>query len=93
MAKPKRVREDRRVVDVREPADPTLPLPSTSDPDIFAEEEHRPPEDGGVAQHPIHDSDTDDRTPEHFERESRRRSEIVPDLLPKASKGKVPSER
>ena len=27
----------------------------------------RPPEDGGVEQHPIHDSDTEDLGPEDFE--------------------------
>lgn len=27
----------------------------------------RPPEDGGVAQHPIHDSDVEDLGPEDFE--------------------------
>jgi hypothetical protein len=29
--------------------------------------ESRPPEDGGVAQHPIHDSDVEDLGPEDYE--------------------------
>ena len=98
MPKPKhaanaRAVKERRVVEPGEPADPTVPLPSSGDPDTTIDEEHRPSLDGGVRQHPIHDSDADDRTPEDFEEESTRRSEILPDLLPEASDGTVPSER
>jgi hypothetical protein len=55
--------------DVRR-TDPSVDLPPDSLPP--AEEETRL--DGGVAQHPVHDSDQEDRDPEDFERATDTRS-------------------
>jgi hypothetical protein len=35
----------------------------------LAQRDTRPPEDGGVAQHPVHDDDQEDLQPEDFEEE------------------------
>jgi hypothetical protein len=49
--------------DVVPSAPPTAPLPGEG----IAPSGSRPPEDGGVEQHPIHDSDVEDLGPEDFE--------------------------
>lgn len=77
-------------IETGEPADPTVPLPSSADPDAMLEEDHSPPTDGGVAQHPLHDSDLDDRQPEDFEDElTPTDPQQLPDMLPTDDDGTV----
>jgi hypothetical protein len=45
--------------------------PDRAPPDSMPEEKETSP-DGGVAQHPIHDADQDDRQPDDFERDVDR---------------------
>ena len=55
--------------DVRRRAQPTPDAPATvPHPGEQAPVGNRPPEDGGVAQHPIHDADVEDLGPEYYER-------------------------
>lgn len=70
-------------VDLHEPADPDIPLPSAFEPSVELESNQSPLEDGGVAQHPLHDSDLDDMKPEDFEDElDPSAREQLPDMLP-----------
>jgi hypothetical protein len=75
-----------RIIEPIEPRDPDIPMPAPLDPDadVILEESHSPPEDGGVAQHPMHDSDMDDMLPEDFEDEieGARPNMILPEMKP-----------
>jgi hypothetical protein len=79
MAKPK-IEQNRdqngRVVELGEPRE-AVPLPSAAYPEVTVEEEVSPPPDGGVMQHPLHDSDTDDRTTEDFEQEIDNKERVI----------------
>lgn len=62
--------------DLRRTDQPRVPPDS-----LPPEDERETTADGGVGQHPIHDSDQEDRDPEDFEREVDREGQVAVDTV------------
>jgi hypothetical protein len=57
--------------------DPAAAVPSPLDPDVTIADDPSPSPDGGSPQHPVHDSDLDDQTPDDFEEQSSPDSPLL----------------